>query len=171
MLLSLSKVPTTPICWHFWLVSPAILLSCVHRTSYVACRYSTTHPGTGSCSHPKHKSTHFPRAFLVPHELHTYPSLYKHHPLSSLLKLNLHHYSLIPSSIYSLLPKMAFTSKLIAPCCNNHHALHQNHHAPPTFIEESVFNGHGDSVSFVPAASMEGDDDDDDGSYDYAPAA
>ncbi|ESW26939.1 hypothetical protein PHAVU_003G160300 [Phaseolus vulgaris] len=66
---------------------------------------------------------------------------------------------------------MAFTSKLIAPCCNNHHALHQNHHAPPTFIEESVFNGHGDSVSFVPAASMEGDDDDDDGSYDYAPAA
>ncbi|XP_068461651.1 protein argonaute PNH1-like [Phaseolus vulgaris] len=57
---------------------------------------------------------------------------------------------------------MAFTSKLIAPCCNNHHALHQNHHAPPTFIEESVFNGHGDSVSFVPAASMEGDDDDDD---------
>ncbi|KAK7347458.1 hypothetical protein VNO80_21988 [Phaseolus coccineus] len=124
-----------------------------------------------------------PHTSLVPFLCHTSStltlSLYKHPPLSSLLKLNLHHYSLIPS-FYSLLPflsyltKMSFTSKLIAPCCNkhvNHDAVLQNHHAPPTCIEETVFNGHGDFVSFVPAASMEGDDDDDDGSYDYAPAA
>jgi len=65
---------------------------------------------------------------------------------------------------------MSFTAKVIAPWCNVD-GVDEKHHAPATCIEESVFNGHGDFVSFVPVVSMEGDDDDDDGSYDYAPAA
>ncbi|QCD80703.1 hypothetical protein DEO72_LG2g1025 [Vigna unguiculata] len=55
---------------------------------------------------------------------------------------------------------MSFTA------CNKHA---DDDHA--TRIEESGFHGHGDFVRFVPVISMEGDDDDDDGSYDYAPAA
>jgi len=61
---------------------------------------------------------------------------------------------------------MSFTTKKH----ENDDGVHENHHLRATCIEESVFNGHGDFVSFVPVASMEGDDDDD-GSYDYAPAA
>ncbi|BAT76409.1 hypothetical protein VIGAN_01440400 [Vigna angularis var. angularis] len=69
---------------------------------------------------------------------------------------------------------MSFTAKAIVPCCNEHandHVVRQNHHAPPTSIQQTAFNGHPDFLSFLPVVSMEGDDDDDDGSYDYAPAA
>jgi len=73
-----------------------MLLSCVNKNSNVAGQHSITHPWTGSSSHPKHKSTHFPRAFLAPKRApHSPFPLYKHHPLSSLLKLNTHHYSFI----------------------------------------------------------------------------
>lgn len=52
---------------------------------------------------------------------------------------------------------MSFISRVIATWCNKH----GNGYPPATCNED---------YGFVPIASMEGDDDDD-GGYDYAPAA
>ncbi|KAG4930204.1 hypothetical protein AAZX31_17G115500 [Glycine max] len=66
---------------------------------------------------------------------------------------------------------MSFTSKVIAPWCKKHgNDDVVDAPAATTFIGGNVCNWHGDFVSFVPIAYMEGDDDDD-GGYDYAPAA
>nr|BEI74075.1 IRON MAN 4 [Lotus japonicus] len=66
---------------------------------------------------------------------------------------------------------MSSISKVIAPCCNkkphgnDDHSFNWNGSPPATYI------GDGD-YAFVHVASMEADgDDDDDGGYDYAPAA
>ncbi|KAK7264990.1 hypothetical protein RJT34_32605 [Clitoria ternatea] len=69
---------------------------------------------------------------------------------------------------------MSFISEVIAPWCQKHANAggvdgHDYVHA--TCIGGNDCDKHEDFTSFLTVASIEGDDDDDDATYDYAPAA
>nr|BEI74076.1 IRON MAN 5 [Lotus japonicus] len=66
---------------------------------------------------------------------------------------------------------MSSISKVIAPCGNKKHHVKDDHSYNRYGSPPAACNWDED-YSFVPVASMEADgDDDDDGGYDYAPAA